>query len=162
MSFLCNICGYLCDSAQQLAVHENNGHSSRAALCEICGKIIAGKHRVASHRVSHETAEWSLRTCNTISDNQSEWEIETNSNRSLLKNYKSCEFKPLEFKMCQYETAVLFLLPPDPLHVNYLGPVNDVFDLLEENFPNELKTFYEKYHLKKVARVQEVNFMVPP
>lgn len=91
----------------------------------------------------------SLRTCNTISDNQSEWEIETNSNRSLLKNYKSCEFKPLKFKMCQYDTAVLFLLPPDPLHVNYLGPVNDVFDLLEENFPNELKTFYEKYHLKK-------------
>ena len=57
MSFLCNICGYLCDSAKQLAVHENNSHSSRAALCEICGKIIAGKHRLASHRVSHETAE---------------------------------------------------------------------------------------------------------
>ena len=94
MSFLCNICGYLCDSAQQLAVHENNSHSSKAALCEICGKIIAGKHRLASHRVSHETAECDI--CHKI--------LKKNS---ITVHMKKCngEVNLFQCPTCPYETS---------------------------------------------------------
>ena len=44
----------------------------------------------------------------------------------------------------------IFLLPPDPLHVNLFGPVNDVLEKLEEIWPCEMmQEFYPKHNLKK-------------
>ena len=50
----------------------------------------------------------------------------------------------------QYNLPTLFVLPPDPLHVVLLGPINDVMDKLEQLYPLEIKEeFYPKHHLKK-------------
>ena len=42
------------------------------------------------------------------------------------------------------------MLKPDPLHINILGPPNDVIDLLEDLYPVEMKEeFYMRHNLKK-------------
>ena len=40
-------------------------------------------------------------------------------------------------------------MPPDPLHTNYLGPVNDLMDSAEELWPIEVKSFYKTNYLNK-------------
>ena len=90
-----------------------------------------------------------LRNVRNISANQSEWAIKTNSNRKQLKNFKSCEFKPIPLRKNQEDNAVLFQLPPDPLHVNYLGCVNDTLECMEKHYPNEMAAFYKKHNLSK-------------
>ena len=52
-----------------------------------------------------------------------------------LKNFKSCEFKPIPLRKDQEDVAVLFQLPPDPLHVNLLGCGNDALECMEKFFP---------------------------
>ena len=48
----------------------------------------------------------------------------------------------------QVDKQVLCMLPPDPLHVNILGPPNDVLELLEENYPVEMtEEFYMRHNL---------------
>ena len=42
------------------------------------------------------------------------------------------------------------MFPPDPLHINYLGPVNDALELLEKMYPIEMcEEFYVKHNMKK-------------
>ena len=42
------------------------------------------------------------------------------------------------------------MFPPDTLHINYLGPVNDALELLEKMYPIEMKEeFYIKHNMKK-------------
>ena len=77
-----------------------------------------------------------MRTANSISANQSEWIKETNRNRKLLKNYKNCEFQPIPLRKEQGEQAVIFILPPNPLYVNLLGPVNDCMETQMVNSQN--------------------------
>ena len=76
-----------------------------------------------------------LRTLRNITANQSEWALKTNSNRKQLKNFKSCEFQPIPLRKNHEDDAVLFQLPPDPLHVNYLGCGNDALECMEKSFP---------------------------
>ena len=40
-------------------------------------------------------------------------------------------------------------LPPDPLHVNVLGPLNNVFDLMEKDFSQEKVTDFCRQHNEK-------------
>ena len=48
------------------------------------------------------------------------------------------------------EIPVILLLKPDPLHINILGPPNDVLELLEELYPVEMKDeFYVRHNLRK-------------
>ena len=75
-----------------------------------------------------------LRTFGSIAEHQSKWREETNGNRKLLKEYKSCEFPPIKFSNHLQEAEVLFTLPPDPLHNNLLGAGNDACDCLEKHF----------------------------
>ena len=51
--------------------------------------------------------------------------------------FKSCEFAPIPLRKDQEEMETIFLLPPDPLHVNLFGPVNDVLEKMEEIWPCE-------------------------
>ena len=68
-----------------------------------------------------------FRTESDITQNKSLWDEQTKSNRKLLKNYISCENEPIKLRNYQENVEVLFLTPPDPLHVIYLGPVNDTW-----------------------------------
>ena len=62
----------------------------------------------------------------------------------------------------QEDKEVLFLFPPDPLHVNLLGPVNDVLDLLEEMYPCEMKEeYYLKHCLNKTGEMPGGKFNGP-
>ena len=90
-----------------------------------------------------------LRTVRNISANHSEWVSNTNQNRKQLKNFKSCEFKPIPLRKDQEDVAVLFQLPPDPLHVNLLGCGNDALECIEKFIPQEMSCFYKQNNLKK-------------
>ena len=103
-----------------------------------------------------------LRTSRNISANQSEWALKTNNNRKMLKHFKSCEFKPIPLRKDQEDVAVLFQLPPDPLHVNLLGCGNDVLECLEKFYPLEIKKFYKEHNLKNLESDQGANLMVLP
>ena len=90
-----------------------------------------------------------MRTVESITANQSEWVKNTNSNRKKLKHFKNCEFKPIPMQKSERDKEVIFTFPPDPLHVNLLGPVNDVLSKMEQIWPLEMESFYSKNHLKK-------------
>ena len=84
-----------------------------------------------------------LRTVRNISANQSEWAIKPNQNRKWLKHFKNCEFKPIPLRKDQEDVAVLFELPPYPIHVNLLGCGNDALECLKKFFPSEMNKFYK-------------------
>ena len=47
----------------------------------------------------------------------------------------------------QGEIPVILLLKPDPLHINILGPPNDVLELLKELYLVEMKDeFYVRHN----------------
>ena len=48
-----------------------------------------------------------------------------------------------------WDEEVIFTLPPEPLHTNLLGPVNDAVELMENKYPQEMQEFYKKHNLKK-------------
>ena len=71
-------------------------------------------------------------------------------NRKNLKNFKNCEFEPIKLKKKNNDDEWVGLtLRPDPLHTNYLGPVNDLMDKVEELWQIEVKSFYKTNHLNK-------------
>ena len=49
----------------------------------------------------------------------------------------------------KHDIPVLVQYPPDPLHVVYLGPVNDVLSKLEEKYPEVMDEFYKENSLTK-------------
>jgi hypothetical protein len=93
--------------------------------------------------------EMKLRTSNSITANQSEWVRKTNSDRKQLKHYNSCEFKPIPLRKYIGDQEVIFQFPPDPLHVNLPGPVNDALEKMENIFPQEMQVFYKRHCLNK-------------
>ena len=63
----------------------------------------------------------------------------------------------------QGDKPVILFMKLDPLHINILGPPNDVLELLEELYPVEMKKeFYLRHNLKRVGKVQEENLMGLP
>ena len=59
----------------------------------------------------------------------------------------SCENIPIKLRHYQENVEILFLTPPDPLHVIYLGPVNDTWKCLRKYC--DLKDFEKKHHMKE-------------
>ena len=73
-----------------------------------------------------------------------------NGDRKHLKFFKNCEFPPMALRKDQVDKPVILFMKPDPLHINILGPPNDVLELLEELYPVEMKEeFYLRHNLKK-------------
>ena len=54
----------------------------------------------------------------------------------------SVEFPPVNLKNSSDDEWVAKTLPPDPLHTNLLGPVNDALDKLEEEFEIQIKKHF--------------------
>ena len=69
----------------------------------------------------------SLRTLSSKSLNNAEW-IKSGKDKKNLKNFNNCEFVPIKLKSGQEDIPVLYNYPPDPLHVNLLGPVNSALE----------------------------------
>ena len=77
------------------------------------------------------------------------WVGETNSNENALKNkkYQNQKYKPI-IQPSNKKITVLEKVPPGGLHVLLWGAVNDIYDCIEENLPNNLKHAigkFEKY-----------------
>ena len=73
-----------------------------------------------------------MRTWRNIELNNEKFILEGNDNRKNLMNFKNCEFKPIKLKAIKdVDEEVILTLPPEPLHTNILGPVNDCIDLME-------------------------------
>ena len=62
--------------------------------------------------------------------------------RSHLSTFKNVEFRHARLPSSWKHVKVLFLLPPDPLHVILLGPVQDVFTALKLLYPDIMVEFY--------------------
>ena len=74
--------------------------------------------------------------------------------RSKLKNYKNVEYKPLI--EADEDTPIIELVPPPPLHLLLLGPVNDIIKKLQQLHPPILKLI-EKLHIQR-SKYQGKNF----
>ncbi len=70
------------------------------------------------------------RTFASISNHSENWREQTGGDRKKLKNFFNCEFEPLMVHLG--DEPVLVHLPPPPLHLVDLGPVNNVLHSLEE------------------------------
>ena len=55
-----------------------------------------------------------------------------NGNRKVLQDFKNQEFLPIKVKnIVNEDEEVILTFPPEPLHINILGPVNQVVEALE-------------------------------
>ena len=102
-----------------------------------------------------------MRTWKNIELNNDEFSIKS-GNRKELMNFKSCEQKPIRVKHIENENEeVMCTFPPEPLHTNLLGPVNNGVELLEKLYPDKMKLYYKEHNLKKVVRALVENSMDP-
>ena len=90
-----------------------------------------------------------LRTWDHISEQNDLWLEETAGNRTKLKNYYNCEFKPIIMKSGKGSEPVIKTFPPDPLHCNLLGPMNDAIEKMEFYWQDVMTEFYRRHALKK-------------
>ena len=88
----------------------------------------------------------SSRTMNNLLDSNQRWNIETKSNRKLLKNYSNVEFPPIYVRAGQENVEVWSIFPPPQLHVGILGPANDVFHEIDKRV--DITSFKKKYFIK--------------
>ena len=90
-----------------------------------------------------------MRTINNITANNEEYLRHGNGDRSKLKDYKNCEFKPFHLKLGTEDTPVILSFLHDPLHVIILGAPIDALDKLELFHPEEMNDFYKLLGLNK-------------
>ena len=124
-------------------------------FCEAC--------KIDEHgRVTNQRGEWNfdpertpLRTISNIVEHALAYENEPRKangekDKAKTKKHKSVNYKPIKLKDGHDDSWVGKHLPPDPLHVNVLGPPNDVFDLMEKVFSKEKVTeFYTRNNQKR-------------
>ena len=76
--------------------------------------------------------------------------------------YKNVEHKSIKLKTIKdLDEEVILTLPPEPLHTNLLGQLNDVFEKLEKNHEDKMKTHYKKHGLKKSGHGPDGKFNGP-
>ena len=90
-----------------------------------------------------------MRTWDHISEQNDLWLEETAGNKSKLKEYFNCEFKPIAIKAGKGSEPVMKTFPPDPLHCNLLGPCNDAIEKMESLWGDVMLEFYRRHALKK-------------
>lgn len=78
--------------------------------------------------------------------------------RQKLGKYGNCEHPHIPLPPGKENTPILFLLPPDPLHVVLLGPVMDVFSSLKKGLPGVMTEFYGRCGIGRRRRMIAGNF----
>ena len=97
-----------------------------------------------------KTGQWVKgqdRTIRNLTDNQQKWYQSMaykRRDRSTLKNYNN------------EDTPIIQIIPPLPLHLLLLGPVNDIIKKLQELYPPIIKII-EKLHIQR-SKYQGKNF----
>ena len=147
MSSVCQDCGKTFPNLRKLNIHKIV-HNNTEVNCNICNVICEGSK--VSDKTGMPTTKrgrWEqgeTRTFKNIEKHYKDWLEETEGNRKLLKNHKSCEFPPLKLPQYLDNSEVIFTFPPDPLHINLLGAGNDVHECLEKHFPNDKAPVYKR------------------
>ena len=78
--------------------------------------------------------------------------------RQKLSRYGNCEHPHIPLPPGKENTEIIFLLPPDPLHIILLGPVMDVFSSLKKDFPGVMTEFYGRCGIGRRRRMIAGNF----
>ena len=89
-------------------------------------------------------------TINNLTSNQKKWcEVPGSiaGKRKLLKEFKNCENLPL-ISCNDPDTPILYVIPPPPLHLVLLEPVNHIISHLKLEFP-ELVNILQNLHIQR-------------
>ena len=103
---------------------------------------------ISTQVAKQEILNKSTKTKTNIIENHERF-LEAGGNISQVKNFKSCSFKPMKLTNGKDDTPVLVQYPPDPLHVVYLGPANDLLSKLEQEYPEAMDEFYSENKMTK-------------
>ena len=71
------------------------------------------------------------------------------------KNYKGgfVLWENNELPCKSSDIPIIFKFPPDPLHVNFLGPIiNDCIEKMESLYTEEMNTFMKKHSISKSGK----------
>ena len=91
-------------------------------------------------------------TLKSLSNDRRRWLEETDGDRSRLQEYNNVEHEALV--SFDNDTKILLKIPPPPLHVCLLGPVNHIIQQMEKVFPaikdriSKLRVVRERYQGK--------------
>ena len=89
-----------------------------------------------------------MRTIGNMTLNNDEY-VEAGENKKNAKNFKNCIWKPMKLSEGSEDIPIIFKFPPDPLHVNFLGPINDCIEKMESLYTEEMNTFMKKHSISK-------------
>ena len=81
--------------------------------------------------------------------------------RSHLSTFKNVDFPNIPLPQSWEHEKIIFLLPPDPLHVIYIGPVQDVFTALKKLYPDLMTAFYRRHGIGRRRSQVAGNFTGP-
>ena len=103
---------------------------------------------VPYHRPSdlHIPYTLSIRQCLGLKEAHQNWKVQGKSRRTMLKKFHNVQFPPLLDEKDE-NVKVLSLIPPPPLHLLRLGPVNKIMDSLTILAPEETKMIEKTLHV---------------
>ena len=81
--------------------------------------------------------------------------------RSHLRTFKNVEFLNIPLPSGWENVKIIFLIPPDPLHVILIGPVQDVFTALKKMYPDLMTAFYRRHGIGRRRSQVAGNFTGP-
>lgn len=93
------------------------------------------------------------RTVRNLHEAHTAWVEEGNSLRNNLKNYYNVEYPPIIAG--PDESKIIEIIPPPPLHLIRLGPVNKIMDHLLKICPLGVEEFQEKLHIHRSEYFRE-------
>ena len=77
-----------------------------------------------------------MRTWKNIEYHSENFRLHGDGKRKILQEHKNVEHKAIQLKTISNEDEeVILTLPPEPLHTNLLGPVNDAMEVLGKLHP---------------------------
>ena len=78
--------------------------------------------------------------------------------RDRLSNFKNVEFPHIPLPRGWEHVKIIFLLPPDPLHVILLGPIQDMFNALKVLYPGIMTAFFRRCGIGRRRSMVAGNF----
>ena len=118
-------------------------------VCNVCDNFITDR------KILLEKFYWK----NIIDENE-RWLDETSGDRSKLKMFHNCEFKPVSIKSEKENEEILKTFPPYPLHKDILGPGNDCLEKMEYHWDDAMTVFYKKQRIGDKFNVADIKFIM--
>ena len=114
--------------------------------------VIIVKDKNVTYSKEGTYTKGAMRTWKHIAEENERWLEETAGDRTKLKMYYYCEYKPI-FQSKLENQELMKTFTPDPLHCNLLGPGNDCLDKIEELGKDIMFSFYKRHAMSKSGLV---------